>query len=112
MEEVCNPFHKGTYTYRFAGEDLKSKDRQKAQCEQYRSWLEQQITEQRAADSDKKAAQKAYDEALLARDKCAYELDRMEQECRRRLTEANLRFNKALVGFLACKVFFYFLGSV
>ncbi|PNF15395.1 RIB43A-like with coiled-coils protein 1 [Cryptotermes secundus] len=82
---------------KFAGEDLASEKRWKAQQEQCRSWLEQQITERRAADSDKRAAQKAYDEAVLARDKLACELERMEQECQRRINEANLRFNKALV---------------
>lgn len=86
-------------TYRFLGEDLRSKERQKAQRQQYRSWLEQQIIEQRAADNDRKAAQKAYDEALLARDKYGCELERMERECRRQLNIANLRFNKALVCF-------------
>ncbi|XP_021918477.1 RIB43A-like with coiled-coils protein 1 [Zootermopsis nevadensis] len=80
----------------FAGEDLANEDRRKAQRDQYRSWLEQQITERRAADSDRKATQKAYDNALLARDRRASELERMEQDCRRRLSEANLRFNKAL----------------
>lgn len=84
-------------TYRFAGEDLASEKRRKAQQEQCRSWLEQQITERRAADSNKMAAQKAYDEAVLARDKLACEIERMEQECQRRISEANLRFNKALV---------------
>jgi len=87
------------FTYRFLGEDLRSNERQKAQRQQYRSWLEQQIIEQRAADSDRKAAQRAYEEALLARDKHACELERMERECRRQLSIANLRFNKALVCF-------------
>ncbi|PSN32995.1 RIB43A-like with coiled-coils protein 1 [Blattella germanica] len=81
---------------KFEGEDLSSKDRLKAQRDQYRSWLEQQVAERRAAENDRKAAQKAYDEAIIARDQRACELDRMEQECRRRLQEANFRFNKAL----------------
>jgi hypothetical protein len=93
-------FPKRYFTYRFFGEDLGSKDRQKAQHQQYRSWLEQQIIERRTADNDRKAAQRAYDEALLARDQRACELERMEQECRRRLNIANLRFNKALVCFM------------
>jgi hypothetical protein len=87
-------------TYRFAGEDLASEKRWKAQQEQCRSWLEQQITERRAADSNKRAAQKAYDEATLARDKRACEIEKMEQECQRQINEANLRFNKALVSSL------------
>lgn len=94
--------------YRFAGEDLASEKRWKAQQEQCRSWLEQQITERRAADSDKRAAQKAYDEAVLARDKLACELERMEQECQRRINEANLRFNKALVCSLSTHNIFIF----
>jgi hypothetical protein len=87
------------FTYRFFGEDLGSKDRQKAQHQQFKSWLEQQLIERTAADNERKAAQKAYDEALLARDKRACELERIEQECRRQLSIANVRFNKALVCF-------------
>lgn len=55
------------------------------------------MMEQRAADAERKATEKAYEEALLARDKRACELDKMEKECQRQLREANLRFNKALV---------------
>jgi hypothetical protein len=94
------------FTYRFLGEDLRSNERQKAQRQQYRSWLEQQIIERRAADSVRKAAQRAYEEALLARDKHACELERMEQECRRQLNIANLRFNKALVCFKYPKYYY------
>lgn len=97
--QKATPFHKDSCTSRFVGEDLASEERRRAQCKQYRSWLEQQIIERRAADSDREAAKKAYEAAQLAQDKRACELDRMEQECRRRLSEANLRFNKALVGF-------------
>ena len=82
---------------RFEGEDLSSKERLKAQREQFRSWLEQQMAERKAAENDRKVAQEALDAALIARDKRACELDRMEQECRKRLDEANYRFNKALV---------------
>ncbi|GFG36955.1 hypothetical protein Cfor_12483 [Coptotermes formosanus] len=81
---------------KFFGEDLGSKDRQKAQRQQYKSWLEQQIIERRAADNDRKAAHRAYAEALLARDKRACELEGIEQECQRQLSIANIRFNKAL----------------
>ena len=85
---------------RFEGEDLSSKERLKAQREQFRSWLEQQVAERKAADNDRKVAQAAFDDALIARDKRACELDKMEQECRRRLDEANLRFNIALVSYI------------
>ncbi|CAG2063437.1 unnamed protein product, partial [Timema podura] len=81
---------------KFEGEDLSSKERQKTQVEQQRAWLEQQMAEQKAAENERKSAEEAYQAALVARDKRACDLDRMEQETRRRLNEATLRFNKAL----------------
>ncbi|KAJ9588991.1 hypothetical protein L9F63_017686, partial [Diploptera punctata] len=81
---------------KFEGEDLSSKERLKAQRDQFRAWLEQQVAERKAADNDRKAAQAAFDAALIARDKRACELDKLEQECRKRLDEATYRFNKAL----------------
>lgn len=79
------------------GEDLTCADRAKTQREQLKAWLDQQMKEKEAADKERKAAEEAYREAMKARDERALQLDQMEKECRKRLEEACLRFNKALV---------------
>lgn len=83
--------------FRFEGEDLSSPERAKMQREQARAWLDQQLFEKEAADKERKAADDAYQEAMSARDQRALQLDQMENECRKRLEEACLNFNKALV---------------
>ncbi|XP_044254489.1 RIB43A-like with coiled-coils protein 2 [Tribolium madens] len=81
---------------KFEGEDLVSIERAKVQRDQVKSWLDQQIMEKEAADKERKAAEEAYREAIKARDQRALQLDKMEKECRKRLEEACLRFNRAL----------------
>ena len=72
-------------------------ERLKEQKEQMQSWVMQQINERRAAEKERRDAEKAYQEAVIARDKRAISLEYMEQDCRRRLNEATARFNRALV---------------
>lgn len=88
---------------RFEGEDLAGAERAKLQREQAKAWLQQQIQEKEAADKERKAAEAVYREAILARDQRALQLDTMEKQCRKRLEEACIRFNKALV----CLNFFF-----
>ena len=83
--------------FRFEGEDLASAERAKVQRDQVKAWLDQQIMEKEAADKERKAAEEAYREAIMARDQRALQLDKMEKECRKRLEEACIRFNRALV---------------
>jgi hypothetical protein len=83
--------------FRFEGEDLAGAERAKVQRDQVRAWLDQQMMEKEAADQERKAAEEAYREAIFARDQRALQLDQMEKDCRKRLEEACLRFNRALV---------------
>ncbi|XP_063236331.1 RIB43A-like with coiled-coils protein 2 [Bacillus rossius redtenbacheri] len=81
---------------RFAGEDLAGRERLRAQAQQQRAWLEQQLAERRAADAARRAAEEAHQRALAERAQRAAELDAAERECRRRLDAATACFNKAL----------------
>lgn len=81
---------------KFEGEDLLSEDRDKIQREQFKTWLDQQMVEKEGAEKERKAAEGAYQAALVARDKRATELEQLEKECKKRLELAVLRYNKAL----------------
>ncbi|XP_043253277.1 RIB43A-like with coiled-coils protein 2 [Colletes gigas] len=81
---------------KFEGEEGDSKERSKAKKEQMRWWIEKQKDERTMAERDRQEAEKAYQEAVISRDKRAMTLDRMERECRRRLNEATATFNRAL----------------
>ncbi|KAL3267126.1 hypothetical protein HHI36_011266 [Cryptolaemus montrouzieri] len=81
---------------KFEGEDLVSAQRLKIQREQIKAWLDQQMQEKEAAQREQKMAEEAYKAAMVARDERALELEKMENDCRRRLYEANRRFNAAL----------------
>ncbi|XP_053973301.1 RIB43A-like with coiled-coils protein 2 [Hylaeus volcanicus] len=61
-----------------------------------RWWIEKQKNERTMEERDRQEAEKAYQEAVISRDKRAMTLDRMERECRRRLNEATASFNRAL----------------
>ncbi|XP_033321550.2 RIB43A-like with coiled-coils protein 2 [Megalopta genalis] len=73
-----------------------SKERLRAQKEETRYWIEQQKGERVRIEREHREAEKAYQEAVISRDKRAAALDQMERECRRRLNEATARFNRAL----------------
>lgn len=92
-------------TVRFEGEDMLTEARMKVQREQQRAWLEQQMLERCRADEERKQAEKAYHDAVVARDCRAQQLDLLERDCRRRLEQATCRFNLALV--LLFLVLFY-----
>ncbi|XP_029041650.1 RIB43A-like with coiled-coils protein 2 [Osmia bicornis bicornis] len=80
---------------KFEGEAV-PKERLKAQKEQMRWWIEKQKDERVQLDRERQEAEKAYQEAVISRDKRAVALDQMEEECRRRLNEATARFNRAM----------------
>lgn len=61
------------------------------------SWIMQQVQERKLAEREQQHADRAHQEAVLARDRRALELDLMERQCRRRLDEATANFNRALV---------------
>ncbi|KAK9873483.1 hypothetical protein WA026_022895 [Henosepilachna vigintioctopunctata] len=81
---------------KFEGEDLVSAQRLSIQREQIKAWLDQQMQEKEAAQKEQKAAEEAYKAAMVARDERALELEKMENYCRKRLLEANRKFNIAL----------------
>ncbi|XP_068907122.1 RIB43A-like with coiled-coils protein 2 [Tenebrio molitor] len=91
-DDQCGP----SSAQKFEGEDLAGAERAKVQRDQVRAWLDQQMMEKEAADQERKAAEEAYREAIFARDQRALQLDQMEKDCRKRLEEACLRFNRAL----------------
>ncbi|XP_058791408.1 RIB43A-like with coiled-coils protein 2 [Phymastichus coffea] len=80
----------------FEGEDANGANRRREQREQMQSWIVQQVQQRRQADKERSESERMYQEAVLARDKRALQLDNMERECRRRLNEATARFNRAL----------------
>lgn len=82
---------------RFDGEDRNLPERLKAQKEQMRWWIQRQKEEHEAAEKARRDAEDAYQEVVLSRDERATTLARMEEECRRRLNEATVTFNRALV---------------
>lgn len=80
---------------KFEGEDNQSEQRAKIQREETRAWLDQQVMEKNTTDKERKSAEEAYKAAVVARDLRAIELDKMEQECRKKLYLSCLRFNQA-----------------
>jgi len=81
---------------KFEGEDLTTEARRKVQREQQRAWLEQQMLERCRAQEEQRRAEAAYQEALVAQDLRAAQLDALERDCRRQLEQATSRFNQAL----------------
>lgn len=62
-----------------------------------RVWVTQQVEDRKRAENERRRAEKAYQDFVIARDKRAIELRSMENECRRRLNETTAQFNLALV---------------
>ncbi|RZF37594.1 hypothetical protein LSTR_LSTR003159 [Laodelphax striatellus] len=81
---------------KFEGEDQEASIRVRQQMAQSRAWLCQQMREREDAEEERRRAERAYQEALLARDQQAVMIAGLEQECRRQLQEATVRFNQAL----------------
>ncbi|XP_052867965.1 RIB43A-like with coiled-coils protein 2 [Anopheles cruzii] len=80
----------------FDGEDLQERHRRKVQCEQQRSWLEQQIREKRQAEIDRRAAERFLEEALMARETHLHQLTSQERYAREKIHEAVNEFNRRL----------------
>ncbi|XP_046836004.1 RIB43A-like with coiled-coils protein 2 isoform X1 [Vespa crabro] len=81
---------------KFEGEDYNFREQDRMKKEEMRWWVEKQRKEREMAEKERKDAEKAYQEAVVSRDKRAVELEKLERECRRRLTEANASFNRAM----------------
>ncbi|CAD7091253.1 unnamed protein product [Hermetia illucens] len=80
----------------FSGEDLLNEERRKNQRNQQRAWLEQQIHERRQAEENKLKADRLLQEALVARDQRAIELDSSERNNRKKMQEAIREYNRNL----------------
>lgn len=81
---------------KFEGEDYNFREKQKIQKDEMRWWVEKQRKEREAADKERKDAERAFQRAVISRDKRAVELENLERECRRRLNESTASFNRAL----------------
>lgn len=62
------------------------------------------MQEKDQAERERKDAEAAYKDAVFARDQRALELDKLEKDCRRKLHEACLRFNRALVSIQVTRI--------
>lgn len=74
--------------------------RQMRQREQIKSFLEQQILEKIDADKELKNSEKAYHDAMVARDSRALDMQKLDTECKKKLNEAIKNFNQAMVYFI------------
>lgn len=84
---------------RFLGEDLMNPERKRAQQNQQRAWLQQQMLERQQAENDRRKADKTLQMAVEARDRRALELDAAERQSRRQIQSSAARFNLNLVRF-------------
>lgn len=64
------------------------------------SSLMQQVYEKQKNKQEQQHADESLQRMILSRDRRAIDLERMEEECRRKLNEANAQFNRALVSFM------------
>lgn len=62
-----------------------------------RAWLQQQIAEKKQDEMEKEKAEQMYMAAMVARDRRAVELAKLEEECTRKLIQSNAEFNRLLV---------------
>ncbi|XP_057318243.1 RIB43A-like with coiled-coils protein 2 isoform X2 [Microplitis mediator] len=81
---------------KFEGEDLERSKRLNKNKEQMQSCLMQQVYEKQKNKQKEKNADESFQQFILSRDRRAIDLGRMEEECRRKLNEANAQFNRAL----------------
>ncbi|KAF4523110.1 hypothetical protein B566_EDAN003124 [Ephemera danica] len=81
---------------KFAGEDLKGKERLATQRDQQRAWLRQQLAERQTAEEERQRAERALQEAVISQDRHASCKQQVQEECRRKVQQATLDFNKAL----------------
>lgn len=80
----------------FLGEDLRDAERKKAQIEQMKSWLDQQIFDKKRNEKESKKADDVLNEALKAHDLRQVELEQERLNVRRKRDEAIARFNSKL----------------
>lgn len=80
-----------------------SSERKKAQIDQQKSWLQQQITERQQAEKDRIKAEKILEETLEARDRRALQLEEAERNSRREIQASIARYNLSLASEQECR---------
>jgi len=74
-----------------------SKEKKAEQIKQQRVWLEMQIREKNKAQEENKNVERTWQETEHTTVQRALALASLENECRKKLIEANYRYNQALV---------------
>jgi len=82
---------------RFEGEEGTTKEQKAEQIKQQRVWLEMQIREKNMTREENKNVERTWQETEHTTVQRAMALATLENECRRKLIEANHRYNQALV---------------
>lgn len=80
-----------------------STERKKAQIDQQKSWLQQQITERQQAEKDRIKAEKILEDTLEARDRRALQLEEAERNSRREIHASIARYNLSLATEQECR---------
>ncbi|GAB0100604.1 RIB43A [Sergentomyia squamirostris] len=80
----------------FLGEDLTMVERLRLQKEQQRLWLESQMADRRRRQEDQRKAELAFQRATQVRDQVAMDLERNEQNNRRKFLAENAKINQRL----------------
>lgn len=80
-------------------------ERIKLQRQQQRAWLQQQITERKTAEHDRKTADRELQNALESRDRRALEMDAEERRARQQIQMLSVNFNKTLVCLRHLKIY-------
>lgn len=86
-----------SFTIRFDGEAGHSREQKAEQKQQQRVWLEMQIREKKMAKDEDKNVERTWQEIEHSTAQRAKALAKLEDECRKKLMEANHRYNQALV---------------
>ncbi|CAI6375431.1 unnamed protein product [Macrosiphum euphorbiae] len=81
---------------RFEGEEGTTKEQKAEQIKQQRVWLEMQIREKNKTREENKNVERTWQETEHTTVQRAMALATLENECRRKLIEANYRYNQAL----------------
>lgn len=82
-------------------------ERKRAQQNQQRAWLQQQMLERKQAENDRRKADKTLQMAVEARDRRALELDAAERQSRRQIQSSAARFNINLVSLMKVLLLLY-----
>lgn len=79
-----------------------TKEQKAEQIKQQRVWLEMQIREKNMTREENKNVERTWQETEHTTFQRALALASLENECRRKLIEANYRYNQALVSAFFC----------